>query len=345
MNKVVIFRTDRIGEVILSSVVIDAIKKYKPDADITFVTSEYSKPLLSGRRDVSEILTVDTMNRGKCFRKAVTLAKILKKRQFDTAIILNPHKVLHLACFLAGIPVRAGYNRKWRFLLNKKIEDERDKGEKHEVEYALELLRVLGVNVYEVSPRIIVTLEAEIFIKNIFLAEKLMDDKKIIAIHPGTSNPCKMWGSDRYAELIRRLKEKEPKCVIAVLGDKRECSLAETIIKKSGADVLNFAGKFDLQQLAAFLKRSAFFIGNDTGPMHMAAALGITVIAIFGRDIPETASVRWRPWGTKHIVFHAKENTPDAVLKAACQILTRIKQEARNQSTVTRKQSKDLTEN
>ncbi|RKY42852.1 MAG: lipopolysaccharide heptosyltransferase II [Candidatus Makaraimicrobium thalassicum] len=340
IRNIVVFRTDRIGEVLLSSVAVEAIKSSYPGTDVSFVTSEYSRPLLEGRADIKKIITVDTFEKGNWLFKAFRLALLLRKGRFDAAVVLNPHKTLHLACFLAGIPVRAGYDRKWGFLLNKKMRDERGKGEKHEIEYTMDLLRLVGIDRAAQAPSLSVGSKAESTVADLMAEKNVNEDIPLIAVHPGSSNPVKMWPHERYAELIRRIKA-DMDCNVAIIGDRREGILAWKIIRETGADVLDLTGALDLKELAAFLARSVLFIGSDTGPMHMAAAMGIPVIAIFGRNIPGVSPVRWRPWGEKHVVFHENPGcvpchdtacpydyrclravTVDAVFEAARRIVT-----------------------
>ena len=303
IRNIVIFRTDRIGEVLLSTVAVDAVKYRYPQARVTFVTSEYSRGIVDGRDDIDEVLTAGTMEKGGWFKKAVRLSALLEKKRFDVSLVLNPHKILHLACFLAGIPRRLGYDRKWGFFLNEKIPDQRERGEKHEIEYTMDLLRLLGIEGKAPAPRLQVNSEAGKVIEKLLSAKGIAADMPLICVHPGSSNPAKVWPHERYAELIRRLKE-EAGCDVAVLGGKEETGLTGKILTEAGTDALDFAGMLDLKELAALIKRSELFIGNDTGTMHMAAALDVPVIAIFGRNIPGVSPARWRPWGDKHVVFH-----------------------------------------
>lgn len=301
LKNIVIIRTDRIGEVLLSTVAVDAIKEAYPDATISFVTSEYSRPLVEGSGDVAEILTAHIGDRKGWLREARRLGAQLKSKKFDAAVVMNPHKAIHLACFLAGIPIRVGYDRKWGFLLNKKIEDKRHEGAKHEIEYTGDLLRLLGVERAPKGPKLKIDPAAENEIKE--LTANIDTDKPVIAVHPGSSNPAKMWAGDNYAELIDKIKT-ECDSEIVVIGSEDEKLTAEAIIDKSGIKAHNLAGKFDLKELAAFISKCDLFIGNDTGPMHMAAALGVPVIAIFGRNIPGVSPRRWGPWGKNNVVFH-----------------------------------------
>ena len=303
MNNIVILRTDRIGEVLLSTVAVDAVKRRYPEARVSFVTSEYSRPVIEGRADIERIITVDTMKKGENFVKAAKLASSVRKGGFDTAVVLNPHRVLHLACFLAGIPRRVGYDRKWGFLLTDKAPDERDKGEKHEIEYTMELLGKLDIKDAPPSPQLSVREKSEKSVEEVLSRMGVDKASRLVAVHPGSSNPAKIWPPENYAGLIRRILS-ELDCRIAVIGSKVEKDLDEGIIREADKEVIDLTGALDLKELAALLKRSAVFVGNDTGPMHMAAALGTPVVAIFGRNIPGAGPKRWCPWGKKNVVFH-----------------------------------------
>jgi lipopolysaccharide heptosyltransferase II len=303
INNIAIFRTDRIGEVLLSSVAVDAIKEKHPSSKIFFITSDYAKPLLEDRDDIYEIITFDTINKGKSFLEAINLAKKLYDRRIDTALVLNPHKMIHLACFLAGVTNRIGYNRKLGILLNKKIEDEREKGIKHEIEYTKDLLKFLDIEKDKHSPRIPANAEAEKKISGIILDKQIALNKPVIVIHPGSSNPAKMWARDNYADLICKIK-KEIESTVCVIGSSAENDLCEDIIQKSKSDVLNFAGELNIKELVSLIRHANLFIGNDAGPMHIASSVNVAVIAIFGRNIPGVSPVRWGPHGDDDIVFH-----------------------------------------
>lgn len=303
IKRVAVLRTDRIGEVLLSTVAIDAIKRSYPASYVAFVTSAYSKPLVDARGDVDDVIIFDTLHKRGTFGGALRLAAALKRKKFDTAVILNPHKALHLACFLAGIPRRVGYDRKWAFLLTDKAEDKRGEGLKHEVEYTMDLLRLIGVSGLTPTPKLQVSEADEAYANGILTGKGARKDRPIVIIHPGSSNKAKIWPMERYAEVIRNIKSGTGAEVI-LIGGKEERALTEKIIKLSGADAVNMAGDLSIRQLAALVKKAVLFIGNDAGPMHIAAALGVKVIAIFGRNIPGVGPTRWRPWGEGHVVFH-----------------------------------------
>ena len=219
------------------------------------------------------------------------------------AIILNPHKILHLACFLAGIPCRVGFDRKWGFLLNVKKTDDRDNGQKHEIQYTMDLVHLIQEDLEITNPRIVLDERVNGKIDEKLKQNGITGDRPIVAIHAGSSNLSKLWSVDRYAELIKKIKPSLD-CDIVMLGTEKEKTITSYIIRRSETKLVDFTGKFDLKELACFLSKSSLFIGNDTGPMHMAAALSVPLIVIFGRNQAGVGPRRWGPWGTRSIVFH-----------------------------------------
>ncbi|MFH1837588.1 MAG: lipopolysaccharide heptosyltransferase II [Candidatus Omnitrophota bacterium] len=296
-------RTDRLGEVLLSTVAVDAVKEKYPACGISFVTSAYSRPLLEGRETIERIIETDTFEKKRVFLKAFRLSRVLRKYRFDTAIVLNPHKMLHLACFFAGIPRRIGYARKWGSLLTKTIQDKRDEGLKHEIEYTYDLLDIIGAGGNITGPVLPVAEKEETALNDILSKKGIQDKEPFLVIHPGSSNPAKIWPKEKYKDLIRRIRT-ELNIKVSILGERKEKAFIDDILIGSDAGVISLAGVLDLRLVAALLKRCSLFIGNDTGPMHIAAATGTPVIAVFRKDAPSTNPVRWRPWGDNHVVFH-----------------------------------------
>lgn len=302
-HKIVIIRTDRIGEVLLSTVSVDSLKNSFPDSEISFVTSGYSKPLLENRDDIDNLFVFDVSSDRPVIAKAFSLAKILRQERFDIAIVLNPHKALHLGCLLAGIPIRVGYDRKWGFALNRKIKDARQEGKKHEVEYTLDLLKLIKPDIEKSIPHLSIVEGVETSVRSFFPEGTVSLSDKFIAIHPGSSNPVKIWGISNYIDLINKTG-KELGINVVLLGTENERSLTSSIMDRIEANVLDLTGKLDIFQLAFVLKHCSIFIGNDNGPMHMAAALGVPVVAIFKNTQAGTNPARWRPYAEKSVVFH-----------------------------------------
>jgi len=316
IGKIAVFRTDRIGEVLLATPVIEALKKRFPPAGISFVTSSYARDVVSERPDLEEIITFDTIERKVPLKEAFSLARNLKERGFDMAVVLNPHKILHLGIFLAGIRYRVGFNRKWGFLLNCSMDDTRDQGNRHEVNYNLRLLEVIGIRAKDIAPFINTSSRDEYYADGLLQQCSVDPGKNTIILHPGTSNPAKQWPIQNFRELAEKLAS-DGRFNVIVIGDRSEKKLCEVVVAGTSNKALNLAGLFTLKQLAALLKKADILVTNDNGPMHMAAAVGTKVIAIFGRSIPGVGPKRWGPFGQGHVVFH-KDPGCDPCLDRDC---------------------------
>ena len=302
-KNIVIIRTDRLGEVLLATPVIEALHKRFPSASISFLTSPYSMDIVIDRPDISEVITFDTYSKRVPFWCAFSLAAKLKKRRFDLAIILNPHKVLHMACFLAGIPTRVGFNRKWPFLLTHKAEDRRGRVKQHEVEYNLELLRILDIYKSKLSPFMPVLSKSSYYVEGILNQTGITGQKKIVAIHPGSSNPDKKWQVEKFRKVAQELADTGHVDVV-IIGDRKEKALAEEISSGLGKSTHNLAGIFTIRKLIAFFKKADILITNDNGPMHIAASVGTKVVALFNKDVIGSNPTRWGPYGEGHTVIY-----------------------------------------
>lgn len=318
IRKIAILRTDRIGEVLLSTPIIEALYNRFPGVKISFVTSPYSSDIVSDRQDIDKVIIFDTFSRRLPAWGAIGLADKLRPESFDMAIILNPHKILHLGCFLAGIPIRVGFNRKWPFLLTHKVEDKRDAARMHEVEYNLELLRIIDIYSGKLSPIMPVSNESNVFVDSILKQKGIKGQNKIVVMHPGSSNAKKQWPIENFKEVAAVLAE-TGRIDIAIIGDGAEKHLSDNIASGIGKNVYDLTGLFTIKQLAAFLKRVDILITNDNGPMHIAAAVGTRIIAIFNKDAIGSNPLRWGPCGDGHTVFYRSldQINSDEVIKAA----------------------------
>lgn len=303
INKILLIRSDRFGEFILTLPAMHAIRESFPKAEITLIANPYSAQLVKGSPDIDKIIEYGDPAQGSSMPAFRLIAK-LRRIKFDAAVIFNPKKEFNILVFLAGIPVRVGYDRKWGFLLNKKIPDRKHLGLKHEVECNLDLASLLGIEVRQAVFSLGVEKTDADYIEGIFNREGLVGSL-LIAIHPWTSDPLKQWPIENFISLINKIKGRMNLRVI-LIGGKEEVPLAQAFIKEPGIDIINLVGKISLRQLAALFKRVSLLISNDSGPVHLAAAVGTKVIALFRSDIAGKTSRRWGPYGSGHIVIESK---------------------------------------
>ena len=120
-KKILLIRTDRLGDVILSTPVIHNLRIAYPDSHIAFMCRPYTREVLLGNPDLDEVIVYDKYNKQRSLRSSIEFAFYLRKKKFDLAIILHPTNRMHMVTFFAGIPLRLGWDRKMSFLLSKKI--------------------------------------------------------------------------------------------------------------------------------------------------------------------------------------------------------------------------------
>ena len=302
-KRILLVRTDRIGDVLLSTPAIKALRDSYPHAYIAMMVSPYAKDIVEGNPYLDEVIIYDKDGTHKSWGRSYKFAHNLKKKRFDLAIILHPTNRVHLIAYFAGIPRRIGYDRKFGFLLTDRIKHTKQFGEKHELEYIIDLVRYLGIEAEDKSLFMPIKEASEKYVDGLFLREKIASTDKLLAIHPGASCPSKIWPNERFAQVADSLSQEYGFKVLIVAGPK-DITLARRVIKEMHQTPVNLAGMTSVSQLASILKRCRLFISNDSGPVHIASALGIPVISIFGRSQKGLSPKRWGPVGLKNKILH-----------------------------------------
>lgn len=302
-KRILVARTDRVGDVLLSTPVIKALRDYYPSSYIAMMVSPYARDIVEGNPYLDEVIVYDKDARHKGWLGSLRFAAKLRRKKFDLALVLHPANRAHLVVFLAGIARRIGYNRKMGFLLSDKLSHTKQLGEKHESEYSLDLVRYLGIEPEDKKPFMPLSAESEKWAEDVLSGYGISKGDKLLAVHPAASCPSKIWPNQSFAEVAERLSEKHGFKVIVVAGPK-DIALAEQVIKNMRHPAINLAGKTSLSGLASILKRCRLFISNDSGPVHIASAVGTPVISIFGRNQKGLSPRRWGPLGAKDKVLH-----------------------------------------
>jgi len=205
--------------------------------------------------------------------------------------------------YFAGIPHRIGYNRKLGALLSHKIPHQKQHGQKHESAYTLELLESIGIKVQEYATTIPLRLEAERWAEGFLKDSGVSSSDRLLALHPGASCPSKIWPQERFAQVADILAQRHGFKVVVVSGPK-EITLAHSLLSQLKSPALDLAGKTSVSQLASILKRCQLLISNDSGPVHVASAVGTPVVSIFGRKQKGLGPRRWGPVGKRDRVLH-----------------------------------------
>lgn len=289
-KNILAFRNDRFGEFLLNIPALRALKGSNPGCRLTLVADPYVAALARRIEGVDEVIGWNNRRHGP--GEIFKFSKGLKAKKFDLCVALNPSKESHIIGFLAGIPARLGYDRKWGFLLNIKAKDRKALGEKHEVQYNLDLVRLAGAATQDLG--LSLSLDDDIIISYIKVLG-LAGCRDLVAVHPWTSDPVKQWQPERFRSIAEKLIS-ELRLKVVIVGGKEEESRSRDLFSGFGEGLMDLSGKTDLLQLAAVLKNSRLLISGDSGPVHLACCVGTPVLALFRNDFQGKTARRWGPW-------------------------------------------------
>ena len=327
-SRILVVRTDRIGDVVLTTPFIKALRRAFPAAYIAILVTPATKDLVNGNPYLDEVLVDDRAGRHKGVLGALRLAREIRRGNFDTAFILHTKRRYNFACFLAGVPARIGYrNDKMGFLLTHPLKDVRHLGEKHESEYCLDVLKGVGIPAETedaLGMLVPVRKDADIWVLD-WLDSQGIRAGELIAIHPGASDPAKCWPAASFAGLISRLTDRYD-LKIVLIGGPQTAAIAAEILRLCPKPVLDLTGRTSVAQSVALLSRCRLLISNDSGPVHLAAGVGTFVISLFLRDQPGINPKRWKPLGPKGFFLSTDFVTVDKVLDLVEDILRRDSQ-------------------
>jgi lipopolysaccharide heptosyltransferase II len=303
LKRILIIRTDRIGDVVLSTPVIQALRNRFPQAYIAFLTGPDTEPALKHNSKLDEIIVYDKLGAHRSWGNTLRFAGKLRKNKFDIAFILHSTNRVNWITALAGIRHRVGYDRRLGFLLTQRLKYTKGEGKKHEVDYNLDLLKAVGINEDFRKPSWTVLKTESKEINEFLEEERVGADDSIVVVHPGASTHTKRWSAQKFSELCKRLADDGKMRVVLVSG-KGEAHITREVFEKGPSGMINWGGSLNLRQLAALLKRARLFIANDGGPVHISTAVGTPVVSIFGRRQPGLGPVRWAPVGPYDQVAH-----------------------------------------
>ena len=317
MKKILLVRTDRLGDVILTLPMLSALHACFPDATITMLLSQYTGQIVEGNPLVHEILWYDHDGQLFPFRK---MCSEITKRSFDAAIVVHPRPRLAWLLYRSGIPVRVGTGYRWySVLFNKRVFEHRKDAKRHEVEYNLRLLEALDCkSTSEPEFPIAVPREADDTVVMLYRSLGITDDDLVVILHPGSGGSAREWPAEYFGILGARLIEHPHVRVLVTGGKGEERKVAEILVATKGGAV-PLVGKLTVKELAALFRRTHLFVGNSTGPLHLAAAMGTPVIGLY----PQAKAMSERRWGP----YTKKKEVFVPAMPASCEKCTKLQGE------------------
>ena len=295
--RILITRLSAIGDCVHTLPVVAAIQREIPDAFIGWVTQRGPASLITGAPGLDTVITVDR-NWMKSWNSIRDVRRQLQEYEFDTVIDPQSLTKSSLLGWLSGARTRIGFSRGQGRELAPLIDNHRIVPKKeHVVARYLELLLPLGIT----NPKVTFPLpspQAAIDTVDRFLRQQSLD--RFVLLNPGAGWNSKLWPHERYATVANHLRRKHGVGSIVLWAGDRERAWAETIVAQSEPTVL--APDTSLPELAELCRRATLFVGSDTGPLHLAAAVGTRCVAMYGPTLPSVCG----PWGDNHVALQAR---------------------------------------
>ncbi|MCL4468242.1 MAG: glycosyltransferase family 9 protein [Deltaproteobacteria bacterium] len=294
--RILISRTDRIGDLVLSTPVFEAIKKHLPDASTLVMARKGTIDVISDNPFVDEYITYDPMGAHKGFSGALALSKTLRQKHIDIAVELFMSFYPALAVRLAGVKKIIGPgSRIYSFaLLTDVIQQHRKESQYNEAAYNLMLLKPLGVNEMNIKPRVYLSDNQDSCEK--FLLNQGVKPFNYFVVHPGMGGSAKNLSVEKYVTLIRAMTERY-KLPVVLTGSYVDHTAVNRITAElhDNPQVKDMCCVLSMHQLKMVLFFAKAMIGPSTGPMHISAALGRPTVAVFS-PIKAQSATRWSPY-------------------------------------------------
>ena len=295
-TRFLITRLSAIGDCILTTPVANALRDHVPDAFVAWLVEKPAAPLLRGHEAIDELIVLP---RGwlKDIRLVWNLRRRLRQMRFDVVLDAQSLTKSAIPAWLSGAKTRSGFSkpmgREFAPWLNNRLV-RRDA--RHVVDTMLQTLEPLGIEARDVQFRLPIDEDAEAKAEE-FLKEKGLLDG-FVAINPGAGWASRLWPVERYAAVAQSLGSKWSLPSLVVWAGDQERAWAEEIVEGSGGRA-TLAPSTSLPELASLFRRTRLFLGSDTGPLHMAVAVGIQCVSIHGT----TPAWQSGPYGEGHIAI------------------------------------------
>jgi lipopolysaccharide heptosyltransferase I len=310
--RIALVKLSSLGDVVHALPVAATVKRRAPGSHLTWIVERREAALLAGNPHVDAVVAIDTRSWRRRWRPAGVAAtaaavRALRRRlhaaAFDVALDLQGLAKSGLVTAATRAPVRIGFDRRWgretwlsALFTNRRVQP--PAGARHVVEQYLALLGPLGLGEPVREFPLPAEARAEARVEQALAAAGLKPRHRLVVVNPGAGRPDKRWPAERFRALAARLVEEAAASVLVVWGPSEEAA-ARAIAGDQRGVVL--APPTDLVELIAVLRRASVMVAADTGPLHLAAAVGTPCVGLYG----PTSAVRNGPYGGGHRVVQA----------------------------------------
>lgn len=285
IKRILIRATNWIGDSIMSLPALEEIRKNFPEAHISVLLRPWVRPIFESHPCIDEIMVYDKkggMNRR--LLEMIRVIRMLKNRGFDMAILFQNAFEAVLITFLSGIRIRLGLDTDGRgFLLTHPV---KRRGRQHHIKNYLDILKGIGIETEETDPVLYIKDEYISKAKAVLKGHNVNPGEYLVGLAPGAIyGPAKRWPAEHFAIIGDWIIEKWRSKVV-IMGSSKELDICAHVERLMKNKPVNLCGKTNLGISMGIIRTCNMFISNDSGLMHVSAALGVPTIAIFGSTDP-----------------------------------------------------------
>ncbi len=289
MERILVVTVNWLGDALMTTPVFEAIKLKFPEAYLGVMAPERVTDVFTDNPFIDRVIIFDEKKNQKGLFAKLNFIRSLKKEKFDTVFLIHRSFTKALICWLAGIKSRIGYRRfKSLFILTSPVSP--PKNILHRQDYYLSLFENQGISFNEKTPVFYISGQIQQKVNVSFQAIR-QKHKYIVGMNPSANWEAKRWPAENFAELADHLIKKHQAAVLFI-GTKKERQLIAQVTKQMKFQAYDFSAKTNLKELGALMKNSDLFVSNDSGPAHLAAALAVPTLVLFGPTAREITAPR-----------------------------------------------------
>lgn len=297
-----------LGDLVMATPILQDIRQKWPNASITAMCQSNVAPLLKHDPNISEVFSFKKPSGWIHRHQHLDIIETLQRGEYDLGVLLTNSFSSAWWFWRGNVNNRIGFAGNMRsLLLNKALPFPANKEKQHQVITYKALLEPMGIPISNTPPCLYVTASEQHAARELLANEHISPETHIIiGINPGAAfGSAKCWLPERFKE-VTSLLLKNPRYAIVYFGDSVGAPLVTSICKDMGERVVNLAGKTSIRELLALTLQCSVFLTNDSGPMHIAAALGVPVVALFG----STSDVKTGPYSGGTVIHKRVECSP-----------------------------------
>lgn len=290
-RKILLIRLRRIGDIIMTTPAVAALKRALPHASLTYIVEEPYRCLVEGNPDIDKIFLIPPRQGALSF---LSLIRRIRREKFDTVIDFHCGPRASRIAWLTRATLKVGYEVKHKgFIYDIRVPRSRGGAPIHSVENHLNLVRAAGIEVNEPWPRLTLPGPRKEETERIdkLWANHRLHGAKVVVLHVGAGNEFRDWGAPNLGALAERLAGM-PGVRVVLVGSGQDISRAQEVRKANPPSILSLASELNLIELREVIGRATLFVGPDSGPMHIAATTATPIVALFGPTLP----AHFSPW-------------------------------------------------